>query len=368
MPRMVQTSAAQSVVAVDDTVPAADGVAASNISITLYNTEVGAEPVPIVGAPASSIVVTSTGTNNTIAQPSGVTDANGTITGASIKSTTAESKTLTVTVAGVELTNKPVVVFGGSAPDPTPGDPFFEDDFALGVKNNANGFTWSSTGSRVTVQLAPDASGDYALRFRYGPDAIGADSSAEQRFALGRQLSELWLDYYLWIPANFALRNDAPFNNKFLSLWPLNYSTTGDTFMVTEFERNGTDTSYARILGYGDLFYADGTLSRGGDAVQNSNFINAAKAGAWTRIQVHYKMASGAGQTDGVYEGWVNGSLQWRSRTDWVFWSTGGNNYIANGFFMGWANSGYTDTTDFYIRGGTNGPKFYDTDPEWGLT
>jgi hypothetical protein len=55
----------------------------------------------------------------------------------------------------------------------------------------------------------------------------------------------------------------------------------------------------------------------------------------------------------------------WRSRTDWVFWSTGGNNFVRNGYFMGWANSGYTDETFFHIRGGADGPKFYDTDPEW---
>jgi hypothetical protein len=237
--------------------------------------------------------------------------------------------------------------------------PFFSDNFAGPARNNANGFTWGSTGARV----APVVFDGYdCLRFRFGPDALGADSSAEQRFTLGRQIQELWLEYWLHIPSNFALRADFPANNKFLSLWPANYSTVGETYVVTEFERNGTDTSYARILGLGDQFYANGTfLIRGGDAVQNSNFISAARANQWHRIRVHYKIASGAAQTDGVYEGWIGNERMWRSRTDWVFWSTGGLNYIGAGFLMGYANSGYEAETDFHLRD----IKFYDTNPGW---
>lgn len=238
--------------------------------------------------------------------------------------------------------------------------PFFADDFAGLQKNPAGGFTWSTTGARVTVA---SFDGYNCLRFRYGPDAAGADSSAEQGFRLGQQLQELWLEYWLHIPANFALRADFPANNKFLSLWPDNYSTTGETHVVTEFERNGTDTSYARILGLGDMFYTDGSSIRQGDAILTSNFISAARAGSWHRVRVHYRIASGPGQTDGVYEGWLGDERMWRSRTDWQFWSTGGLNYIGEGYFMGWANSGYTEETDFHLRS----PRFYSVDPQWGM-
>jgi hypothetical protein len=213
----------------------------------------------------------------------------------------------------------------------------------------------------VVVEEVPAGRSGWGIRFRYGPEASGSDSSAEQRFNMGQDLSELWLEYDIWIPANFALRADSPANNKFLALWPTSYSTVGDTYVVTEFERNGTDTSRARMLGYGDMFYNNGTTIRSGDAVMNSNFINAAKAGTWNTVRVHYRLASGAGQTDGVYEGWLNGDLMWRSRTDWQFWSTGGNNFVRNGYLMGWANSGYTLETDFFIYGG----KWYSTDPGW---
>lgn len=242
--------------------------------------------------------------------------------------------------------------------------PFFSDDFSGTQKNPANGFTYETTGSRVSVV---SFDGYNALRFRYGPDAVGAGGlNVEQRFALGRQLSELWLEYYLHIPSNLVLRSDPPNTdpNKFLSLWPNNYSTTGETYVVTEFWRNAADTtSYARMLGLGDRFYADGTTIRSGDAFQNQDFINTSRAGAWHRMRVHYKIASGAGQTDGVYEGWLGDTLMWRSRSDWVFWSTGGVNFIANGYFMGSSNPGYTNQTDYHIRS----VKFYDTNPNWGM-
>jgi hypothetical protein len=236
--------------------------------------------------------------------------------------------------------------------------PFFEDSFAGGVTNPANGFTYTD-GTLPVVSF----DGRNAMRFRYGPDVLTADSSAEQRFNMGRQLTELWLEYQLHIPSNFAHRNDPPSNNKFLSLWPLNYSTTGETYVVTEFDRNGTDTSYARILGLGDMFYADGTVIRDGDAVQNSNFISAARANQWHRIRVRYRIASGVGQTNGIYEGYINDELMWRSRTDWQFWSTAGLNYIQRGFLMGYSNSGFAVQTDFHI----SDVKFYDANPSWSF-
>jgi hypothetical protein len=367
MPKVVTLSPSQTQISTDKTAIAADGTEVCTVSVTVKNTDqTGGEPnaMSLLRANAVTLAVTPS-TGVTITQPTGTANASGSVTG-SFVSTNAATVTVSATVLGEAVTsgNPTVVVGGGPPPDPDPGDPFFFDDFAGTQRNPADGFTYATTGSRVSVV---SFDGFNCLRFRYGPDASGADSSAEQRFNMGRDLSELWLEYYIHIPSNFALRNDPPANNKFLSLWPVSYSTIGDTYVVTEFERNGTDTSYARMLGYGDLFYSSGTLIRGGNAVQNSNFISAARAGAWHRIRVHYKLASGPGATDGVYEGWIGDSLMWRSRTDWVFWSTGGNNFVRNGYFFGWANSGYTDQTDFHIKGGVDGPKFYDTDPSWSF-
>jgi hypothetical protein len=238
-----------------------------------------------------------------------------------------------------------------------PATPFFQDTFAGNQVNNANGFTWSAPTKEVVT-----FDGSSAMRFRFVGTPSPQETISEQRFNMGRQLQELWLDYEIYIPSNLVLRNypGGSNPNKFLSLWPLNYSTVGDTYVVTEFWRDEADTtSFARMLSLGDLY--PGQTIRGGNAIQNTNFISTARAGAWNRIRVHYKIASGAGQTDGIYEGWIGTELMWRSRSDWQFWSTGGQNYIQRGYLMGSSNPGYAEQTDYYIRD----PKFYDQNPQW---
>jgi hypothetical protein len=249
--RVVSVSAGQSQISTDITNPAADGVAVTTVSVTVKNTDnTGGEPNAMSGLRGSAVVLAVTpSTGVTITQPIGTANASGAVTG-SFVSTNAATVSVTATVLGQAVTGGATVVVGGGDPaPPDPGDPFFSDDFAGAQRNNANGFTWSSAGGRVTVVTFD---GGNCLRFRYGPDASGSDSSAEQRFNMGQDLSEVWIEYNLHIPSNFALRNDSPANNKFLSLWPTNYSSTGDTYVVTEFSRNGTDTSNARMLGLGD--------------------------------------------------------------------------------------------------------------------
>ena len=240
--------------------------------------------------------------------------------------------------------------------------PFFSDDFAGPARNNANGFTWNSTGARVAPVVFD---GFNCLRFRFGPDAIGEDSSAEQRFEMGRNLSELWVEYDLHIPSNFALRADFPANNKFLALWTDTYDAAGRITVVLEYERNGTDSSRSRSIANGSESQAAGMLSNAGDRTYTESFITAAKAGAWYRIRVHFRMASASGQTNGVFEVMMGNELVWRSRSDYVWYPVNGSSvaYIRNGYLMGWANSGFTDETDFHLRD----IKFYDSDPQWGM-
>lgn len=246
---------------------------------------------------------------------------------------------------------------GGGAP--AGATPFFSDNFAGGQRNPANGFTWGGTSSRV----APVSfDGSDCLRFRYGPDAVGVDSSAEQRFSMGRNLTELWIEYDLHIPSNFSLRDDPPANNKFLALWTADYSTDGQLNAVLEYERNGTDSSLARSVAISES-HAAGLASNAGDRVFSSSFISAAKRNQWFTVRVHFRVASGTGQTNGVFEVMMGSELVWRSRSDYVWYPTNGagSAYIANGYLLGYANSGFTDQTDFHLRT----IKFYDQNPGW---
>lgn len=245
-------------------------------------------------------------------------------------------------------------------PNETPAVPFFTDGFEGGVRNDGNGFTWTSTTSRVSVQTAPDSSGDYALRFRFGPDASGGDSSAEQRFNLGRDLTEIWLDYFVWIPSNYQHRNELTGgdNNKFFRLWGDDYNSVmkvGASTMPTAAVGATNDESNLT-----NEFNRGAGMGQFGPSVA---FGGAANLGAWNRIRLHYRRISAEGVADGLAEIWVN-STQIVSTTIDQGWDAA-TNFWNQGYFFGWSNSGYLAETDFYIRGGDLGLKIYDSDPGW---
>jgi len=176
---------------------------------------------------------------------------------------------------------------------------------------------------------------------------------------MGRQIQELWIEYYLHLPSNFALRNEAPANNKVLALWTDTYSDTNNVQVVLEYERNGVDSSYARSI----VISSAGQPSNQGDRFRSESFFTAAKGGAWYRMRMHFRCASAGGTTDGVFEAMMGDELVWRSRTDYQFFPSGGStvNYVRNGYLLGYANSGFTDQTDFHIRA----VKCYDQNPGW---
>jgi hypothetical protein len=248
-----------------------------------------------------------------------------------------------------------VTVAAAVAPAATSA-PFFTDNFDNGQRNNAGGFNWGSQTS-VAISNEQSYSGGYSMRFRYGAVPLGQDGWSEQRFNLGRNATELWVEYYLYLPSNFEVRKDLPANNKFIALWADNYSTTGDLQVITEFEYRDSTMARARMLSMSEN-YPTSTIRQKG--FQLSNFLTPSMAGKWHRVRVHFRASSGSQMTDGIYEGWIGDTLAWRS-VDWSFWYTGGKNYIRNGYLMGWANSGYSQQTDFFI----DDVKFFTSNPGW---
>lgn len=71
----------------------------------------------MVGIPAASVPVSSTGSNNTIAAVGSLTDVNGAIS-SSISSTTAEAKTLSATVGGLAITDTAALTVSGEGLTP----------------------------------------------------------------------------------------------------------------------------------------------------------------------------------------------------------------------------------------------------------
>lgn len=235
------------------------------------------------------------------------------------------------------------------------GAPFFEDDFVGTQKNNAGGFVWSGTGSTVTVQ---SFDGHNALRFRYGPDAPLGQSSAEQRFNMGRNITELWIEYYLWVPANYAHRyqEGQAANNKFIRFWGNSYDASnkvGASSLIAS-------PSYVRYEATNKAWGGSGTGFLDGGSPTEAAYGTAGMLDAWTQVRMRFSIVSALDADDAEFDLWFDG-VKLASQSGMPQQYTDGQNYWNNGYLMGWANSGYAAETDFYIRN----IKFYDTDPGW---
>jgi hypothetical protein len=113
MPKIVTVDTSTSSL---DTVPPTiqnNGTTKSSIVVRVINTEGN----PMVGLDASYIVLTATGTGNTLTQPTGITNSDGEISG-EISSTTAQTITVTATVLGVSLLESSTLIVNNITPAP----------------------------------------------------------------------------------------------------------------------------------------------------------------------------------------------------------------------------------------------------------
>lgn len=268
--------------------------------------------------------------------------------------------TATVTVTG-----------GGTAPPPpTSGLMFFSDNFDNGQRNSANGFRWlGATEPSISNERA--FSGGYAMRFQYNGSAAGGQAWTEERFDMGRYLSELALEYMIYVPTNYKHReqpNGSGANNKFFSIWRDVYGGDKGSWEISvgwwrtsDYESNGVFQSTWSNYNW---------IGRVGDTPKFMGANTPMKPGQWSRIRFYVKAATyrspliaGTGVSDGVMKMWINDVL--------VFSKTNGdfNNFdqnlvgttLRNGYLMGYANSGFDEKTVFYI----DDVKFYSGNPGW---
>ncbi len=148
-------------------------------------------------------------------------------------------------------------------------------------------------------------------------------------------------------------------NDKFFFLWANTYSNVGTDVQVgLEYEPSGSYMNAPKMLGLG--YEYPGTLIRDSSTgmYQAPYLFNSTDYGKWIHIQMYARVGN---STDtGIWEGWVNGVLKWRSGNFSIYYP-GGNNYFLNGYIMGWANSGFSNETNFYI----DNFKIYDQNPGW---
>lgn len=328
--------------------------------------------------PASYLVGIGTPTITWSTAVSNAVAVSGSAVGAEVSYTfsgLAPSTTYQIQVASVRDAGTSSVVFGApsspltaSTTAPPAITPFFTDNFDNGTRNNANGVAWKPSSARVTVSSARSFLGTHSLQFAFGPDTTNGDSSAEQRFDLGRNLSAIWIEYYLYIPANFVHRSDNPNNNKLLMIWNTTYGSGSGTWQAGyEYLRISDTSSGVRPMSSkesGD-FATFVTSSGLGHPDYGKPLIgpsNPLKPGQWHRVRMQFQRSSASGVADGIMRMWIGNTL-FAQMTNGLFRNLNnvGETVLRNGYLFGWSNSGFATATTFHV----DEVKFWAADPGW---
>ncbi len=240
----------------------------------------------------------------------------------------------------------------------------FTDSFESGnLSHTENSVKWES-GAYTSVTTSVAHTGTHSLLFAY---AAGDDSWAEQRFNLGKDYTEVYIEWYAYYPSgkegNLGPRfahsaASGPKNNKFLRIWKGDTSD-GDEGYSKFYVKLGASTDLSasgtgdeRIYGEygtdGGGMGPNGPTGSGTYAGGGESFITDTYRGRWINMKVHVKVASAA-NNDGVIEIWRDGALISSVKNLAIYPSGGTGNALNVGYLMGWANAGFAQNTNMYI-------------------
>lgn len=209
-----------------------------------------------------------------------------------------------------------------------------------------------------------------ALQFFF---RAGTDAWSEQRFgihassAAGPGLTELWMQYDIFIPSNYYHRDVNPGGSnwfgggeKLAAFYADNYSGSNPTLILgLNMFRKTSDPSYVND----GSSYQNGSFSvmRNGvrdwfqmEPVDTSKPVikMGVDPGKWQRRTFHIVMPRSATSNDGVVELWVQtaGGAVRKILDVHNGWFYGGSqNYINGGYLLGWSNSGFNEDTYYLI-------------------
>lgn len=238
----------------------------------------------------------------------------------------------------------------------------FTDGFESGdLSKTENGFRWAGTsfggnGDAVGVSTDIAHTGTRSLKLTFGGGPPDDDAWAEQRFDIGQDVQELWMEWFQYFPdgteglgPKWVHRDDRPNNNKFFRLWDVDYSSYqvkigmssgftsgGDSVLFGEYGTEGRGVGFAGSTGSGP-----------GAGIDESG-VGDDRRGRWVHFTVHVRLATAA-NNDGLLELYVDGAPTIASASLPLYPSGGAGNFLRNGYLMGWANSGFVETSHTYI-------------------
>jgi hypothetical protein len=305
------------------------------------NRQLTANPVDANGNPIPGASVSWSSTNTSVATVS----SSGLVTAQNLGSATIRA------ASGSKVGQSTVTVVEDDPP--ASSDPFYETSFENGMEGG-NGFTWRASGSATVTSTNP-RTGSKALEFVCGPNPSGEDCWPEQRFDMGRMIDELWVEYYYYVPTNYAHRDDGTGgNNKFFVIW-------GDR----TYERNYGEQLHIWISLYpgntSDLMINE-VWEESGESINIAtvkNFITPSMRGTWKRFRLHIKASTQNSPKNGVIEMWWDGTKVVNLHNVGMYhsWNSG----FQKGYFPGWSNTGFASRTVFNY----DDFKIYTSDPGW---
>jgi len=228
------------------------------------------------------------------------------------------------------------------------------------------------TNPKITANsIARTGTSQAGLLFTY-KEGIG--SWSEQRFKLNQDvlgkkgLSEIWIQYDMFIPSNFRPLDAKPTSDntfggghKVLALYADGYSAPNSTMIFGQaFARKDLNG----VPGYDGNAYRGGTLStyKNGERIYTQLGIDESRAkawifadidrGKWQRRTVHFKFPTSETSNDGKIEVWIlrdNGVIDELVKVHGGSFYGFNQNYFNAGYFNGWCNDGLDGETYFFL-------------------
>jgi hypothetical protein len=246
----------------------------------------------------------------------------------------------------------------------------FYDSFESGDMSatNEDGFRWAGN-NRTSIVTAEAAvwnngprdnpisegqdwtpfHGEHSLRFRYA----ALEAQSEQRFSLGGAYPEVWIRYWIRIPHNFIHENPtgSSANNKWFALWMDGYSQHGEGPTIVWNFWPESDGSSEFTFSFSQE--AGGLRSHHGSY---NHFIRYPDdQGRWMQVVLYAKMSTDGTSNDGETRIW----RRWEGEEEFTLISESvergfvapenGPQGWAEGYIMGWSNSGYAEDTEFLL-------------------
>lgn len=238
----------------------------------------------------------------------------------------------------------------------------FRDGFESGnLSHSENGFFWGrsqlgGTGALIDVNDAKPKSGSQSLLMRFAGSGY-ANSWTEQRMVFtSNQQKDLWLKFDLFVPTNFSAverlnsvtKKPGGDNNKFIAFYNGDYSSN--------FQVNFSYHVPLKSLYPDSIADLSVHIKQNGSDISSDPFgsthaaalFTTSDLGKWVQIVARVKVPSAHGVADGVMELWKNGKKIY-SYSNLPIWGVEGFNYMDGLYILGWANTGFAQSTDFYL-------------------